>query len=197
MRLLDMIHWGELNAPYRLFDNISLPDGINKETLIDRIVYKNYDLSLYITDYTLLHLNIINFFLTRLENYQKIVDALGEDYNPIHNFDRYEIKDEKTTNNANNKNVDSINGNEEYKTSAFNSNDYQPKDKTTSTQTRTDTREDKQNGTYTSNNHLYGNIGVTTSQQMIESEMELRQTYIIYDMIATDFRKEFCLCIYE
>lgn len=43
---------------------------------------------------------------------------------------------------------------------------------------------------------LHGNIGVTTSQQMLESEIELRNKYNIYDIIINDFIDEFCLRVY-
>lgn len=43
---------------------------------------------------------------------------------------------------------------------------------------------------------MYGNIGVTTSQQMIEQEMELRLKFNIYDMISMSFRSNFCIMVY-
>ena len=44
--------------------------------------------------------------------------------------------------------------------------------------------------------HVSGNIGVTTSQQMIESELSLRLGYNLYDMIADEFKRRFCILIY-
>lgn len=44
--------------------------------------------------------------------------------------------------------------------------------------------------------HIYGNIGVTTTQKMIEEEMELRIKYNIYDMISMSFRSNFCIMVY-
>lgn len=41
-----------------------------------------------------------------------------------------------------------------------------------------------------------GNIGVTTSQQMLESEMELRKKYNIYNMMADMFIKEMAIGLY-
>lgn len=41
-----------------------------------------------------------------------------------------------------------------------------------------------------------GNIGVTTSQQMIESELRLRLGYNLYDIIADEFKRRFCILIY-
>lgn len=45
-------------------------------------------------------------------------------------------------------------------------------------------------------NHIHGNIGVTTNQQMIESEMEMRQKYDLYYLIEQLFEQEFIVQIY-
>lgn len=43
--------------------------------------------------------------------------------------------------------------------------------------------------------HLYGNIGVTTSQQMLESELNIA-TWNLYEHISDIFIDEFCILIY-
>lgn len=48
---------------------------------------------------------------------------------------------------------------------------------------------------FTHTNRTHGNIGVTTSQQMIQSERELVR-YVIYEEIANDYRDAFCLDVY-
>lgn len=50
--------------------------------------------------------------------------------------------------------------------------------------------------TRTGSLRAYGNIGVTTSQQMIESEMELRTHYDLYLAIQQLFEDEFLMQIY-
>lgn len=41
----------------------------------------------------------------------------------------------------------------------------------------------------------YGNIGVTTTQQMIQQELDIRRNNL-YDMIADQFLMEFCILVY-
>lgn len=60
---------------------------------------------------------------------------------------------------------------------------------------KTETEYGKQR-TETENTRIHGNIGVTTSQQMIESEMSLRAKYDIYKIIAKEFEREFLVQIY-
>ena len=49
--------------------------------------------------------------------------------------------------------------------------------------------------TYTRDAHLYGNIGVTTSQQMLNSELDIGY-WNIYEKITDLFLREFCLLVY-
>ena len=44
--------------------------------------------------------------------------------------------------------------------------------------------------------HLHGNIGVTTNQMMLESELQTRPKINIYRIIIDSFRERFCLLVY-
>lgn len=99
----------------------------------------------------------------------------------------------------------------EQTTSAFNSGSYDPKDKTTvsygnstTVETggkdvnemiygRTDTSTEK--GTTNHSGHIHGNIGVTTSQHMAQSELELRKQSFI-DYCTMLFAQDLLLLVY-
>jgi len=51
-------------------------------------------------------------------------------------------------------------------------------------------------GTITRENHTTGNIGVTTSQQMIEQELEITAKLNVIEMIVNSFKNRFCLLVY-
>lgn len=68
----------------------------------------------------------------------------------------------------------------EQKISADNASDYQPDSL----------------GNAKSKLRAYGNIGVTTSQQMLASELDIVTRLDLIEYIADDFRNEFCLNIY-
>ena len=51
-------------------------------------------------------------------------------------------------------------------------------------------------GDITRNNHTSGNIGVTTSQQMLEQEIEIAAKLNVMDMIVDSFKHRFCLLVY-
>ena len=69
----------------------------------------------------------------------------------------------------------------------------------TNTETGKDTENESVNngrtGTHTRTGRAHGNIGVTTSQQMIQSERDL-VVFNLYDVIAESFIENFCLMVY-
>ncbi len=51
-------------------------------------------------------------------------------------------------------------------------------------------------GTETETNRIHGNIGVTTSQQMLEQELALLPKINFLKFIADSFKKRFCILVY-
>ena len=51
-------------------------------------------------------------------------------------------------------------------------------------------------GDITKNSHISGNIGVTTSQQMLEQEIEISAKLNVMDMIVRVFKERFCILVY-
>lgn len=122
---------------------------------------------------------------TQLSNWQRMVDALLEEYDPLHNYDRTEEWSDNSSSTANGsqKATSGIAG--------FNQADgYADSTEDNTTQNTNATASSSRTG------HTYGNIGVTTSQQMLESEIMLRGRYNAYDIIVNDFKQRFCLLVY-
>ena len=81
----------------KLFDFLTLPEGIDKETVVDAIIYKA-------SDFEMMHINppFVRFAIGAWSNkwlptWEKWYDVLNMDYNPIHNYDRTEEGFEKHT----------------------------------------------------------------------------------------------------
>ena len=119
-------------------------------------------------------------FLKYNENWKRIYESLFADYNPIQNYD----STEEITRSGDDKTSVNTDYSQKEKVSAFN------------TSTMLDNRETTSNG-LASNNYSKtdynskvkttksGNIGVTTSQQMIESELQLRKNKF-YEILFND-----------
>lgn len=106
----------------------------------------------------------------------KIINALEIDYEPLENYNKSSVI---THNNEYHKGHDSISS-----IYGVNASTYRPQLKT-STQDTSSTVYDHDEETITDNTH--GNIGVTTSQQMLDSELVLRNKARITDIIIKDF----------
>ena len=224
--------WGFYQYDKTLFDNIVLPDGIDKDNLVSEIMRNSGDLYPYHQVPEYLKRNITFWFSRRLFDFDRMYESLRMEYSPIENYDRIEdIKREykdsgtdteiltlgsSTTSSHTGTDTDSTQGggSNEKGVSAYNEDGYTNREKDTethnsnntqtynSTVTNTGSGTDKTQTDYgkqrteTENTRIHGNIGVTTSQQMIESEMSLRAKYDIYKIISREFEREFLVQIY-
>ena len=186
-----------------LFKGLTLPEGLAKNTLTDNILLQGGEFEVLYSDPWALQ-NFISIWADREQaTFKRWVDALAIEYAPLENYDRHEdwtdTLDSDGTNSTTGTNDTSTNGTVTTDVSAYDSNGYQPKDKVTSSETiDNDTTE---NSTSTLDNEgvhtgrIHGNIGVTTSQQMLEAELDLGY-WNIYSRITDMFLKEFCIMIY-
>lgn len=191
-----------------LMDGVILPDGMDKDNLINLIMEKSGMLYPLHQQPDYLKVSITNWFHRRLRGFTCMYQALQEEYSPIENYDRYEeytdtpnVDYTKTgghTNSVNNHTEAQSSG----EVSAYNASTYSPDTQTNTEQTGNstetityNTEKTSETGTRKHSGHLHGNIGVTTNQQMIEAELSLR-VYDLYDTIATLFEKNFLLQVY-
>ena len=161
---------------YSVFDDIVLPDGVDKDILINTIMDKCRLAEPMYTDEMFLSRKIRNFFAKNSTVFDNLYQACQSKYNPIYNYDRYE---ESSDNRATGKD-DLI------QVSPYDTGDFVNDSKTGSTE-----RSDNIH-----NAHIYGNIGVTTAAQMLEQELKLWPRLNIYEIIRNMFYTEFCLFIY-
>lgn len=211
---------GWYNYDPSIFEGLVVPEELEKETVIDSILMRCGEFSIIYSNPEFLKFAITNWSERHKRQFERIYKALTEDYNPIHNYDRYEeITDKRqgeksSTEEENLENTVTANsgstsgGTSENRISADNAESYQPDNiNITDNKTNTNSTEkangknntdynDNYNEDYTHNGHLYGNIGVTTSMSMVEDETNLRYRLGIYDIIASKFVEEFCIAIY-
>lgn len=235
---------GLYNYNPSLFDSLSLPDGYDKSDFIDSLLLEHGEKCVLYANPDFMKNAIAAWGRKWAGNLERIYRALTEEYNPLHNFDRFEeytdnegTKRESTTN-AGHKATDSpkydddvtndydvvttsdIDKSIETKVSAFNSSSYEPSEKVTEnggkntvtndgtikrhiegkTQDLSESSNSKTNDSethnFTHNGHLYGNIGVTTSVQMLTSEVDARMKYNLYDAAGRLFANELLIGIY-
>lgn len=207
MTIIGMYEYDE-----HLFDDLVLPMGLNKDTFINTLMLNYGEKPTLYTSVSFMRTAIELWGIKWFDSITRIVRALSEDYNPIHNYDRYEEfeDNEKTnnkgsvTNNVNSSSSASTSGSNENTVSAYNSSTYQPDNKTTNNNS-TDIKDVSNSSGNTTNDtdrnlkhkaHLYGNIGVTQNVDMIRNELDLRTSDNVYNVIAQLFSDELLLYIY-
>lgn len=171
-----------------LFDNMVLPPAVDKEKFINTFLTEYGENPVTFPDW-----DYMRFFLTTwsakwYDSIERIAAVLEDDYNPLDNYNRHE----EYTDTENTDSGFSSSGTSEDQVSAYNVNTYQPDQKTINGSSGTSDTD----RTLSHTAHLWGNIGVTTSQQMLTEEMKIRRNVNIYHVLAEMLFEETCLYIY-
>lgn len=210
-----------------LFDELELPGSMNKDVLIDNILYEAASLEAYYPDPNFMKFMIGRWSFMNQSVWQKLYDTTVLEYNPIFNYDRTEewseneqMLDKRTltgtemetsTDNSSGEIKSSGTVKSELNVSGYNESSYVPREQTietpdtlTSNTSETDRivsidKNDTENMDRKRDNirtgRAFGNIGVTTTQQMIQQERET-VLFNMYKVITDSFIERFCLMIY-
>lgn len=205
---------GLYNYDNTLFDGFNVPVGLVKQIAIDAILLRTRELEILYPDFTYMKNRIAIWSNKYQINWKKLYDTTVLEYNPIENYDRVENwtdTDDETTSSArdntvkstsSNKIVNSVNITDQ--NTAFNAGladhakqitDGDTTENGNITNTEKENINDGRNRTHSRTGRAHGNIGVTTSQQMIQSERDL-VVFNLYDVIAESFIENFCLMVY-
>ena len=183
-----------------LFDGFTIPEQLDKDVLIDSIILECADLEITLPNYDIFKRMISSWAASRSNAWLHMYNALTEEYNALHNYDRTETHDDAWSNTKYSSMNQSSGGQDVLtsRTAAFNGDNLATAGSDTTayggTANTTDNGTESGNRDYTI--RAYGNIGVTTSQQMLESEISLRSKYDMYDIITQEFKQKFCIMIY-
>lgn len=245
-----------------LFANLSMPAGIDTDIVRNEILTKSGEFEVLYSDPNFVKQMIDHWSKKHFRTFQKWIDVLNIEYDPLNNYDRKEEYTDVRNGSGNRSNttgrnsIDNSIDNENRKSnsagsssgnttgstspaqttntkttsvSAFDAGTLQTKEQTidalslqvagsdssttasntvntdsessnrASSHTASDNMTENEN---TNNNevikhsaHLFGNIGVTTSQQMLQSELDIAR-FNLYEQIADIFVEEFCLMVY-
>ena len=158
-----------------LFDGLEVPKTLDKNTLISEIIITCSAQELLYPDWGFMKEAITVWSNERQHMFARIAGTLEAEYDPIANYDRRE--EWTDTNEATADTNDSV--------AAFNASSMVPRAESGS----------KTSGTGKHAGRVYGNIGVTTTQTLLEQERYVA-LYNAYRAIAEDFQARFCLLVY-
>ena len=187
-----------------IFEGFSnLPEGIDVDTLTDTILTEGGEFEPISSDPEILK-GMISLFVSRHNRtFTKWMEALAIDYNPLENYDRQETWSDSGSGTTNTTSQSSGttggSGTNTNDVSAYDSTGYSPHDKsTTNTSSNTSATGAGSSTASNSSRHdgrVHGNIGVTTSQQMLQSELDIAR-FNVYDEITNLFIDELLLALY-
>ena len=205
---------GLYNYDNTLFDGFNVPEGLVKQIAIDAILMRTRELEILYPDFTYMKNRITRWSNKYQINWKKLYDTTVLEYNPIENYDRVEDftdTDDETTSSARDNTIKSTSTNEILnnvnitdQNTAFNAGladhakqitDGDTTENGSITNTEKENVNDGRTGKHKRTGRVHGNIGVTTSQQMIQSERDL-VVFNLYDVIAESFIEYFCLMVY-
>lgn len=203
-----------------IFAGINLPDEVKYEDFVYLLLTETEDLEVLYPEPQFLK-DAIRFWGRLMRpSWEAMAKALYADYKPLENYNRTEDwtdngtrTDNLTeTNNGGTTGSGTVGGTNGSTTTiskkGYNSGSWvagekeevsgsvsnTTSDSTTSNNTRTNTG--TVGNVVTRHGNVHGNIGVTSSQQMIEQEVQLRISHQLANIIINQFKLKFCLLVY-
>lgn len=199
---------GMYNFDDTLFEYLTVPDGIDKEILVNNILMQSGEFEVLYPNLDFLKMSIGAWSKKWQPTFERWQKALAIEYDPLENYDRKE----EWTDSHNMTGSDSGNSSGQTsgttgslttnRVSAYDSGDAlttkdavaaNGSDSTNNSGNFSNSRSQTDGGNHSG--RIHGNIGVTTSQQMLESELKLGY-WNIYEKITDIFLTEFVLPIY-
>ena len=170
-------------ADNTLFDNMKIPRQLDKEVLKNLLLADLAELNTIYSDPDVMKFMITNWSKSRQDIWQHWADTKDYKYNPIWNKDGTIRETEKSTAASKTGGVNLTDR------SAYDSSTYQPVDKSTA---NADT---SANAEVIREREEHGNIGVVTTQSMIQEERDIAD-FDLYRIIIEEFKNRFCIMVY-
>ena len=206
LSIIGLLQYGQMKNE-DLFKELKTPDGIDLETLKDNIIMECGKMELLYPDFEFMQYMIGVWSRKNQWTMEKWATVLSAEYNPLDNYDRHEEWTDKGSRDASGTGSGSVDQDQTGSTTDLNqvntynddrfhdesrsTEDTASEASTSSTSEYKDTSVDQNEHT----GHVWGNIGVTTSMELLTSQAEFGR-FNVYDQITALFKKEFCLLIY-
>lgn len=190
-----------------IFDNLTVPEGMDKDDLVVQILTECSDFALIYPNFEFMKMLIGVWSKKEQKIWKNLYLSENIEYNPIENYDRNEsitrivnTNAEGTSNgtalNTSGDNGETISGQTAYDSNTFkDTSRVQANSNSNSQSVNSESVKNNSSGSETVINHTHGNIGVTTAQQMIEGFREVSK-FCTYDYIVQSFKDRFCVQVY-
>lgn len=175
--------WGLYQVDPTILDGLVVPEGMDGENLRDNLLLETESMEILYPNTLFLKMAVTVWAAERLPVWEKLYATTVLEYNPIENYDRQE-ESESDNSGTSGGTTTSTNSN-----TAYDSDTFKDTGKSVSSGSNTT----KGNSKFKS--RVHGNIGVTTTQQMIEQERRSVE-FCMTEYIINDFIDRFCVGVY-
>ena len=194
-----------------LWENLRLPEGIDRDSFINEVLRQSAEFSLLYPDYEFMKVQIGIFSNKWYHTFEKWLAMYNAQYEPLYNVDvttttTDEIEDNGTedkhrsgqgTSQGRNQSLD------DKSKAAFDASTYQPTERdslSTSTSLSTSEMASESNSnswehSQTTEEYKRGNFGMTMSQELWLAEVNMWY-WNMYQHMAEIFVTEYCICVY-
>ena len=175
--------WGLYQVDPTILDGLIVPEGMDGENLRDNLLLETESMEILYPNTLFLKMAVTVWAAERLPVWEKLYATTVLEYNPIENYDRQE---ESESDNS---------GTSGGTTTSTNSNTSYDSDTFTDTGKAVSSGSNTTKGNSKFKSRVHGNIGVTTTQQMIEQERRSVE-FCKTEYIINDFIDRFCVGVY-
>lgn len=188
--------YGFYNVYPEVLTGLDLPEGLDEEmarfTILDNagMLFPYHQAMPYLS--TAIH----NWFKQNKDNFARIMAALAVEYDPIENYDRKEDRTVTNEMEAESNTNTTTSSDSTSQRAADNSESFRNVDKSIGGASSDGTSGTSSKGTTIESLRVHGNIGVTTNQQMVQAELDLRK-FNIYEHICDRFVDKFLMGVYD
>lgn len=190
-----------------IFDNFNLPVGMDKDIAVTQILSECSDFALIYPNYDFMKM-LIGVWSTKEQLiWSNLYKSETLEYNPIENYDRHESLTRAVNSNSKGKsnglstNTATDSGQNTAGQTAYDSDTFKDTSRAVANShsegqnVSAESAENTSAGNEVVSNHIHGNIGVTTAQQMIEGFRKVSE-FCTYDYIVQSFKDRFCIQVY-
>ena len=175
--------WGLYQVDPTILDGLIVPTGMDGDNVKDNLLLETESMEILYPNTIFLKMAITVWAAERKDVWDKLYATTVLQYNPIENYDRNELSTSKNWGGSSGSTTTTGSS------TAYNSYTFKDTGKSISSGSNTSSSD----GTY--NSRVHGNIGVTTTQQMIEQERRSVE-FCMTEYIINDFVDRFCVGVY-
>ena len=175
--------WGLYQIDPTILDGLQLPEEIDRETLIDNLLLETESLEVLYPNPDFLKMAVEAWSKERLPIWEKLYETTILEYNPIENYDRMETGTNSASGTSSGQNESTSSA------TAYDSNEFADTGKGVSG----GSNEFENTGTFTT--RVHGNVGVKTTQSMIQEQREVVK-FCLTGYIIEEFTDRFCVGVY-